>query len=69
MNPFVVPKNLEGQELDIVLPDLGLAFEYNGVYWHSEKFKDKNYHLNKTNTLKENIGYKLIHINSDEWEK
>ena len=61
-------KNLEGQELDIVLPDLGLAFEYNGVYWHSEKFKDKNYHLNKTNTLKENIGYKLIHINSDEWK-
>jgi hypothetical protein len=27
---------LEGKELDIVLPDRGLAFEYNGSYWHSD---------------------------------
>ena len=36
-------------ELDIFLPNLNLAIEINGIYWHSEKFKDKNYHLNKYN--------------------
>ena len=58
---------LEGKELDIVLPDLGLAFEYNGVYWHREDRLGKNYHLNKT-TAVENFGYQLIHINEDEWQ-
>jgi hypothetical protein len=39
-------KILKGKELDIVLPELNLAIEFNGIYWHS--LKDKNYHLNKT---------------------
>jgi hypothetical protein len=34
-------------ELDIVIPQIKLAIEYNGVYWHSNVFKDKNYHLDK----------------------
>ena len=51
------------QEIDIYLPDLKLGFEYNGNYWHSELFRDKNYHLNKTlQAKKEDIC--LIHI----WE-
>lgn len=58
---------LKGKELDIVLPDLGLAFEYNGVYWHREDVKGKNYHLNKT-TAVENFGYQLIHVNEYEWQ-
>lgn len=57
---------LEGKELDIVLPDLGLAFEYNGVYWHSEQHVDKYYHINKTNQVNE-FGYQLIHIYEDDW--
>lgn len=60
--------NIAPQELDIVLPDLGLAFEYNGIYWHSDKHKSKSYHIDKTNLLKSNMGYQLIHVNSDEWE-
>lgn len=28
-------KTLNGFELDVVLPDLKIAFEYNGNYWHS----------------------------------
>jgi very-short-patch-repair endonuclease len=52
---------LKGQELDIVLPDLGLAFEINGCYYHSEEKKPKNYHRDKTNALEE-FGYQLIHI-------
>lgn len=57
---------LEGQELDIVLPDLGIAIEYNGTYWHSELFVDKKYHLNKT-IKASNLGFRVIHINSYDW--
>lgn len=35
-------------ELDFYLPDLKIAFELNGNYWHSESMgKDRNYHFNK----------------------
>ena len=57
-----------GKELDIYLPDLKIAFEYDGLYWHSDmRLKNpKNYHLNKTNECKEK-GIRLIHIFDDEW--
>jgi hypothetical protein len=59
-------KILSGLELDIYLPDLKIAFEYNGLYWHSEKFKSNNYHMNKTDMC-EVKGISLIHIYEDEW--
>ena len=50
---------LGGKELDVYLPDLNVAFEYNGLYWHSNKHKDKFYHRDKTlNCYKK--GIKLI---------
>lgn len=57
---------LDGKELDIYLPELKLAFEFNGVYWHSEVFKEKNFHKVKTDLCnKSNI--QLIHIWEDDW--
>lgn len=54
-------------ELDIVIPELKIAIEYNGLYWHSEQAgKDKGYHLNKLN-LANKAGYRLIQIFEDEW--
>jgi len=53
-------------ELDIYLPDLNLAFEFNGLYWHNEDYKPNNYHLNKTNECKK-LGIQLIHIWEDDW--
>ena len=53
-------------ELDIYIPFLNLAFEFNGIYWHSEVYKDKNYHLDKTLLCKEN-DIQLIHIWEDDW--
>ena len=53
-------------ELDIVIPSKKLAIEFNGLYWHSELYKDKNYHKMKTD-LCEQHGYQLIHIFEDEW--
>lgn len=54
-------------ELDIYIPSLKLAIEFNGYYWHSEsQAKDKYYHLNKTK-LCENKGIHLIHIFEYDW--
>jgi hypothetical protein len=57
---------LNGLELDLLIPSHNIAIECNGLYWHSESFKDKNYHLNKTIEC-EKKGIRLIHIFEDEW--
>lgn len=54
-------KVIAPNELDIVLPDFKLAIEYNGLYYHSDEFKPKNYHLQKTEEC-EKQGYKLFQI-------
>jgi hypothetical protein len=53
-------------ELDIFLPEINLAFEFNGVYWYSEKFKSREYHLNKFRLCEEK-NIKLINIWEDDW--
>jgi len=53
-------------ELDIYLPELKLAFEFNGLFWHNELNKSNNYHLEKTE-LAEKQGIKLVHIYEDDW--
>ena len=58
---------LNGKELDIYIPDKNLAIEFNGDYWHSEYYKDKNYHLDKTLKCQEK-GIRLIHIFEHEWD-
>ena len=59
-------KILNGKELDIFIPEYNLAIEYNGLYWHSEEYLNKDYHLNKTNECEAN-SIQLIHIFEDEW--
>ena len=59
---------LNGNELDIVVPDKKVAIEYNGLFWHSDcQGKDKHYHINKLNACNDK-GYRLIQIFEDEWE-
>lgn len=53
-------------ELDIYIPDKKIAFEYDGLYWHSIACKEKNYHINKTKLCEEQ-GIQLIHIFENEW--
>ena len=53
-------------ELDIYIPELSLAIEYNGLYWHNEKQKGKNYHAEKTRLCKEQ-GIRLVHVWEDDW--
>lgn len=55
-----------GKEMDVYLPEDNIAFELNGVYWHSELYKGRNYHKDKTDIcLNNNI--QLIHIWEDDW--
>lgn len=59
---------LEGKELDVYIPTLKLAFEFNGNYWHSDAFDriDKNYHLAKTQLCAQK-GIRLVHIFEYQW--
>ena len=54
-------------ELDIYIPEHNLAIEFNGLYWHSELYKDKKYHINKTN-LCLSKGINLFHVWEDDWK-
>jgi hypothetical protein len=54
-------------ELDIVVPEKKLAIEFCGLYWHSDRRKNKKYHYEKLQKCK-NIGYNLITIFEDEWD-
>lgn len=53
-------------EIDIFLPKLKIGFEFNGIYWHSNIYKDKNYHKLKSD-LSDNLGIRLVQIYDDEW--
>lgn len=57
---------LQGREIDILVPGKRIGIEFNGLYWHSSKFTDNRYHLNKTEQANR-AGYQLIHIFEDEW--
>ncbi len=54
------------QEIDIYLPDRKIGIEFNGAHWHSDKFKDRMYHKNKT-LLAQQHGIQLIHIFENDW--
>lgn len=53
-------------EIDIFVEEKNVGFEYDGLFWHSEKYRNKKYHINKTNLCKLN-NINLIHIFEDEW--
>jgi hypothetical protein len=68
-NRSVVKNNITGRmlELDIFLPEINKAIEYNGSYWHSSnysKYKDKQ----KVLQCKEK-GIDLLVINDDDYIK
>ena len=57
------------KELDVYLPELKLALEYNGDYHHAVREKnDPGYHERKRKACK-NKGIKLIEIWDTQWSK
>ena len=65
-NRSIINSYRDGLEIDIYLPDLKLGFEFNGLYWHSEAFKGKKYHIEKTNYFQKKC-IRIIHIWEDDW--
>jgi hypothetical protein len=65
-NGKIIQSYRDGLEIDIYLPELNLGFEFNGIYWHCDKYKDKYYHINKTKHFKDK-GIRIIHIWEDDW--
>jgi len=57
---------LSGLELDVVIPELNIAFELNGDRFHSDLYKTRQYHLKKTIEC-ESKGIRLIHIWLCDW--
>ena len=57
---------LDGKEIDIFIPEKKVGFEFDGLYWHSNEYKNDNYHLLKTMAA-EDAGIRLVHIFEDEW--
>lgn len=56
-------KIISPYELDIFIPEFNIGIEINGLYWHSNKFKDQNYHNNKF-LLSNKLGIELLQF----WE-
>lgn len=57
---------LNGKEIDIFIPKFNIGIECDGLRWHNEQYRDKDYHLWKTNECASK-GVRLIHIFEDEW--
>jgi len=54
------------QEIDVYFPDLKVGFEFNGLYWHSDEYKEIEYHKNKIEIANKK-GIKLLHVYDDDW--
>ena len=59
---------LNKKEIDIFLPEYNIGIEFNGTYWHSDIYRDKNYHQQKTLEAKKE-GIFLYHIFEFEWKR
>lgn len=57
---------LENYEMDIYLPELKLAFEFNGTFWHSTEKKGKMFHEEKVRRA-HNKGIDIMLVWEDEW--
>ena len=59
-------KRFNNYEIDLFFPEHNLGIEFHGLYWHSDKFKTKQYHKEKYLACKE-MGINLIQIFENEW--
>lgn len=56
------------RSVDVLVRDVSIAIEHNGVAWHSEAFhKDPKNHMLQKKIDAERAGFKLLHIMEDEW--
>lgn len=54
--------------VDMVIHEKGIAIDYNGLYWHSERYRDSWYHKWKIDLCKEETGLELYYIWEDDYK-
>lgn len=64
---FVGSKRIHKAELDIYIPELKLAIEYNGTHFHDISLKGKGYHIGKRKAC-EWLDIRLISIWECDWQ-
>lgn len=65
MEPNTDNKWIENHELDIWLPDIKVAIEFNGTYWHSLDVVQESDEFKRIQCNTKNI--KLIEISESDW--
>lgn len=64
-------KELDNKQLDFYIPELKIAFEFNGSYYHATLGTTRgvsgNYHLEKTIKARENMGVTIFHVWESDW--
>ena len=63
---YISDKDGKYYGIDVYIPSKKIGFEFNGTYWHSELFKDSQYHQRKSLAAAEQ-GIQLFHIWEYEW--
>ncbi len=58
---------LKGKEIDVLISEKKLGFEFTGLYWHSEKNYNEPKHLLWKQQYAHKMGLRLITIFEDEW--
>lgn len=54
------------KQIDVYIPEIKTGIEFNGLYWHSSKYREDTFHKDKQEECK-SAGIDLLHLFSDEW--
>ena len=60
---------IDNYEIDCYSASKKVGVEYDGLYWHSEDIKGKNYHYDKMTFMRDKHGIKIINVFEDEWQE
>jgi hypothetical protein len=63
---FLLKNGSSYMEIDLFYEEHNVGIEFNGDFWHCDRYKDRLYHFNKTN-MANNQNIHLIHIFQYEW--
>jgi hypothetical protein len=68
VRPDAIHTYKDGKHLDVYIPDLKIGFEFNGIYWHSDKKKSPSYHQEKVDYFYRR-GIRYIQVWEDDWNQ
>jgi hypothetical protein len=67
-HPSAAPSHTGDYQIDVLIPEVGLAIEYNGLWWHSEGTgKHRTYHTQKRDAILKTRGANTVFVWEHEW--